>query len=136
MHDPTPARRLVAEALGTALLVATVVGSGVMAQTLTHDTALALLANTLATGAILGCVDGFHQDENAGEGNKGAIAIGCLVTPHRDAFEAFQFPHCLFDPGPRLVQLFWEEFRPVLRIFPMRYNWQDAAPATGGAVRL
>ncbi|MDB5563148.1 MAG: family channel protein [Hyphomicrobiales bacterium] len=54
---PTPAfdlpRRLVAEALGTAILVATVVGSGIMAQNLTGDTALALLANTLATGAIL-----------------------------------------------------------------------------------
>lgn len=46
-------RRIVAEALGTALLVATVVGSGVMAETLTKDMALALLANTLATGAIL-----------------------------------------------------------------------------------
>jgi glycerol uptake facilitator-like aquaporin len=53
MHNPTPSRRLAAEALGTALLVATVVGSGIMAQTLTHDTALALLANTIATGAIL-----------------------------------------------------------------------------------
>jgi glycerol uptake facilitator-like aquaporin len=46
-------RRLVAEALGTALLVATVVGSGIMAETLTRDTALALLGNTLPTGAIL-----------------------------------------------------------------------------------
>jgi glycerol uptake facilitator-like aquaporin len=46
-------RRLVAEALGTALLVATVVGSGIMAETLTADVALALLANTIATGAIL-----------------------------------------------------------------------------------
>ena len=46
-------RRLVAEALGTALLVATVVGSGIMAETLTTDMALALLANTIATGAIL-----------------------------------------------------------------------------------
>ena len=46
-------RRLVAECLGTALLVATVVGSGIMAETLTRDTALALLANTLATGAVL-----------------------------------------------------------------------------------
>ncbi|MFS8113702.1 aquaporin family protein [Rhizobium jaguaris] len=46
-------RRLVSEALGTALLVATVVGSGIMADRLTADTALALLANTLATGAIL-----------------------------------------------------------------------------------
>ena len=46
-------RRLAAEALGTALLVATVVGSGIMAETLTNDTALALLGNTLPTGAIL-----------------------------------------------------------------------------------
>jgi glycerol uptake facilitator-like aquaporin len=46
-------RRLVAEGLGTALLVATVVGSGIMAENLTKDVALALLANTLATGAIL-----------------------------------------------------------------------------------
>lgn len=46
-------RRLVAEALGTAMLVATVVGSGIMAETLTTDVALALLANTIATGAIL-----------------------------------------------------------------------------------
>lgn len=46
-------RRIAAEALGTALLVATVVGSGIMAETLTKDVALALLGNTLATGAIL-----------------------------------------------------------------------------------
>ena len=46
-------RRLAAEALGTAVLVATVVGSGIMAQTLTKDVALALLCNTLPTGAIL-----------------------------------------------------------------------------------
>jgi len=46
-------RRLFAEALGTCLLVATVVGSGIMADTLTDDVALALLGNTLATGAIL-----------------------------------------------------------------------------------
>jgi glycerol uptake facilitator-like aquaporin len=46
-------RRLVAEALGTALLVATVVGSGIMAESLTRDVALALLGNTLPTGAIL-----------------------------------------------------------------------------------
>jgi glycerol uptake facilitator-like aquaporin len=46
-------RRLTAEALGTALLVAAVVGSGIMAETLTRDVALALLVNTLATGAIL-----------------------------------------------------------------------------------
>jgi glycerol uptake facilitator-like aquaporin len=46
-------RRLASEAIGTGLLVATVVGSGVMADRLTDDTALALLGNTLPTGAIL-----------------------------------------------------------------------------------
>ena len=60
-------RRLVSEALGTALLVATVVGSGIMAESLTKDVALALLGNTLATGAmlvvlitILGPISGAH----------------------------------------------------------------------------
>ena len=46
-------RRLVAEGLGTGLLVAAVVGSGTMAERLTDDRALALLGNTLPTGAIL-----------------------------------------------------------------------------------
>lgn len=47
-------RRLVAEALGTALLVATVVGSGIMAEKLAGgNIAIALLGNTIPTGAIL-----------------------------------------------------------------------------------
>ncbi len=47
-------RRLAAEALGTALLVAAVVGSGIMAARLSGgNNALALLCNTLATGAML-----------------------------------------------------------------------------------
>jgi glycerol uptake facilitator-like aquaporin len=50
---PDRVRRLTAEALGTALLVAGVVGSGIMAQSLTHDIALALLCNAAATGALL-----------------------------------------------------------------------------------
>jgi glycerol uptake facilitator-like aquaporin len=53
MPDFDLPRRLTAEALGTALLVATVVGSGIMAESLTKDVALALLGNTLPTGAIL-----------------------------------------------------------------------------------
>ncbi len=60
-------RRLAAEALGTAFLVAAVVGSGIMAQTLTHDLALQLLCNTLSTGtvlvvliSILGPISGAH----------------------------------------------------------------------------
>ena len=46
-------QRLVAEALGTGFLLMGVVGSGIMAERLTDDVALALLANTMATGAIL-----------------------------------------------------------------------------------
>jgi glycerol uptake facilitator-like aquaporin len=47
-------RRVVAEALGTALLLATVVGSGIMGERLAGgNAAVALLANTLATGAGL-----------------------------------------------------------------------------------
>jgi glycerol uptake facilitator-like aquaporin len=48
------ARRVVAEFLGTAFLVAAVIGSGVMADRLANgNVALALLANTIATGAAL-----------------------------------------------------------------------------------
>ncbi len=48
------ARRLTAEAVGTSMLLATVVGSGIMGERLSGgNVAVALLANTLATGAIL-----------------------------------------------------------------------------------
>ncbi|HEV7903873.1 MAG TPA: aquaporin [Pyrinomonadaceae bacterium] len=50
----TLARRAVAEALGTALLLAAVVGSGIMGERLAGgNVAIALLANTLATAAAL-----------------------------------------------------------------------------------
>jgi glycerol uptake facilitator-like aquaporin len=50
---PTP-RALAAEGLGTAFLLATVVGSGIMAERLSGgNVALALLGNTIPTGAIL-----------------------------------------------------------------------------------
>lgn len=62
------ARRAVREAVGTALLLATVVGSGIMAEELAAgNVAIALLANTIATGAglvalilALGPVSGAH----------------------------------------------------------------------------
>lgn len=54
MTAPTLAQRLLAEALGSALLAAAVIGSGVMAERLAGgNVALALLANTLATMAAL-----------------------------------------------------------------------------------
>lgn len=62
------------------------VGSGIMAETLTHDTALALLGNTLATGAmlvvlvtILGPISGAHF-------NPAVSLVFCLkrTLPARD----------------------------------------------------
>ena len=64
----TPTQKLAAEALGTALLLAIVVGSGIMGEALAGgNVAVALLGNTLATGAglyvlitIFGPVSGAH----------------------------------------------------------------------------
>ena len=64
----TLARRVVAEAIGTAMLLAAVVGSGIMAERLAGgNVAVALLANTIATGAALvaliltfGTISGAH----------------------------------------------------------------------------
>jgi glycerol uptake facilitator-like aquaporin len=66
--SPTLTRRLVAEFIGTLLLLVAVVGSGIMAERLSGgNVALALLANTIATGAALvalilafGSVSGAH----------------------------------------------------------------------------
>jgi glycerol uptake facilitator-like aquaporin len=63
-------RAILAEALGSALLFATVIGSGIMAERLAGgNVAIALLGNTLATGAILfvlitmlGPVSGAHMN--------------------------------------------------------------------------
>ena len=68
LHPFSPARRLAAEALGTLLLVAIVVGSGIMGERLAGgNAAIALLGNTAATGAglvvlimVFGPVSGAH----------------------------------------------------------------------------
>ena len=65
---PLLARRLAAEAAGTALLLAVAVGSGIMGERLADgNDAIALLGNTLATGAglvvlilVFGPVSGAH----------------------------------------------------------------------------
>ena len=67
-YAPDLARRLTAEALGTALLLAIVIGSGIMGERLAGgNVAIALLGNTLATGAglavlitIFGPISGAH----------------------------------------------------------------------------
>jgi glycerol uptake facilitator-like aquaporin len=76
------ARRLVAEFVGTGLLVAMVVGSGVMAEALAGgNAAIALLGNTIATGAILvvliavfGPISGAHFNP--------AVSLVFMITQH------------------------------------------------------
>lgn len=54
MTEYSPAQKLTAEFIGTAFLLATVVGSGIMAENLAGgNVAIALLGNTIPTGAIL-----------------------------------------------------------------------------------
>lgn len=68
MQDTSMTKKLVAEALGSAFLLAVVVGSGIMAERLAGgNIALALLANALATGAglialilMFGAISGAH----------------------------------------------------------------------------
>jgi glycerol uptake facilitator-like aquaporin len=78
-------RRLVAEAVGTALLLAAIVGSGIMAERLSGgNEALALLCNSTATGAILvvlisvfGQVSGAHLNPAVTL----AFAVRCEIGP-------------------------------------------------------
>lgn len=86
--EPLLNRRLAAEAIGTAFLLATVAGSGIMAERLAGgNTAIALLGNTIPTGAILvvliavfGPVSGAHFNPavSAVFAFRGELAWRCL----------------------------------------------------------
>ncbi len=92
---PTLRRRATAEALGTGLLVAAVVGSGIMGERLAGGNAgLALLANTAATGAALvalilalGPVSGAHFNPVV---TLGASVTGALTRGDVPAYVAAQ----------------------------------------------
>jgi glycerol uptake facilitator-like aquaporin len=108
---PLLRRRVVAEALGTALLLATVVGSGVMAERLAGgNVALALLANTIATGAGLlaliltfGGISGAHFNPavTLADASQGALPwrdAGAYVAAQlAGAFAGVALAHLMFD---------------------------------------
>src|SRR5437773_8322696 len=95
---PILARRCAAEGLGTAFLLAAVVGSGIMGERLAGgNVALALLANTLATGAALvaliltfGSISGAHL-------NPASHPSGCL--PEVPSLERGPGLPCSSTPG-------------------------------------
>jgi glycerol uptake facilitator-like aquaporin len=106
----TLARRLVAEGVGTALLLAVVVGSGIMAERLAGgNVAIALLANTIATGAgllalilMFGTISGAHFNpvvtlSEAWQRNLPAAAVLPYVTVQiAGAFAGVAAAHAMF----------------------------------------
>jgi glycerol uptake facilitator-like aquaporin len=86
-EEPALGRRIAAEALGTAMLLAAVVGSGIMAERLTHDMALALLCNTMATAAILFVLIVMFAPISAAHFNPAVTLVAVLdrVLPARPA---------------------------------------------------
>jgi glycerol uptake facilitator-like aquaporin len=107
----TLARRVVGEAVGTALLLATVVGSGIMGERLAGgNVALALLANTLATGAGLvaliltfGGISGAHFNPavTVADASQGGVAwrdVAPYVAAQLiGAFAGVALAHLMFD---------------------------------------
>jgi glycerol uptake facilitator-like aquaporin len=110
-------RRVVAEALGTAFLLAAVVGSGIMREKLAGgNIAIALLANTFATGAALmtlifafGLISGAHFNPavTLADASQGGIswrdALAYIAAQVGGAFVGVAAAHLMF--GEALVQV-------------------------------
>lgn len=108
---PSLGRRLAAEGLGTALLLATVVGSGIMGERLAGDNiAIVLLANSIATGAMLvalilafGPVSGAHFNPvvtlcNAALGGQSWRSVpGYVVVQFAGALAGVAAAHGMFE---------------------------------------
>ncbi len=106
----TEARRIAAEAVGTAFLLAAVVGSGIMGERLAGgNVAIALLANTLATGAMLatliltfGPISGAHFNPavTLADASQGGLAWrevpGYLTAQLVGAFAGVAAAHLMF----------------------------------------
>jgi glycerol uptake facilitator-like aquaporin len=104
-------RALTSEFLGTLLLLATVVGSGIMGETLSNgNTAIALLANALATGAMLfvlinifGSVSGAHFNPVvtvamvATKRLNGKLALPYILAQTLGAVVGVALAHAMFD---------------------------------------
>jgi glycerol uptake facilitator-like aquaporin len=110
-------RRLFAEGLGTAILLATVVGSGIMSERLAEgNQAIALLGNTLPTGAILvviitvlGPISGAHFNPAvtlvlAARGNVPWSDVGpYIVVQCLSAIAGTVLAHLMFELAPLAV---------------------------------
>jgi glycerol uptake facilitator-like aquaporin len=114
MAEASYAKRCTSEAIGTALLLATVVGSGIMAERLSSgNVALALLANSLATGAglaafilVFGPISGAHFNPlvtlaAAAAGQlRGLKAVGYIGSQVLGALVGVAVAHAMFQLAP------------------------------------
>lgn len=159
MSTITRGRRLAAEALGTALLLATVVGSGIMGERLAGgNVAIALLANTLATGAALvaliltfGLISGAHFNPvvTVAEASQGGLAWKevplYLVTQVLGAVAGVVVAHLMFGEPvlaaslhersgwPQMFSEFVATFGLVSVIFGCARRRPEAVPFAVGA---
>jgi glycerol uptake facilitator-like aquaporin len=111
LTPPTLGRRVVAEGVGTAFLLAAVVGSGIMAERLAGgNAALALLANAVATGGALvaliltwGPISGAHFNPavTLAAASEGALAardaLAYVVAQLAGAIAGVWLAHLMFD---------------------------------------
>jgi glycerol uptake facilitator-like aquaporin len=112
----TSAKKLVAECVGTAFLLMAVVGSGIMADTLSSgNVSLALLENTIATGAALvalivtfGPISGAHFNPavTLADATQGGVpwrlVPGYMIAQFAGAIAGVYAAHTMF--GQRLLQ--------------------------------
>ena len=116
VQSNTSAKKLVAECVGTAFLLMAVVGSGIMADTLSSgNVSLALLENTIATGAALvaliltfGPISGAHFNPavTLADATQGGVpwrlVPGYIIAQFAGAITGVYAAHAMF--GQRLLQ--------------------------------
>jgi glycerol uptake facilitator-like aquaporin len=119
MHTTDSARQIVAEGIGTALLLAAVVGSGIMGERLAGgNDAIALLANAIATGAALvfliltfGPISGAHLNPavtiaDASQGGfRWSLVPGYVVAQVVGACLGVVAAHLMFGERPLMASL-------------------------------
>lgn len=139
MPNHNLARRLAAEFLGTAFLLATVIGSGIMGDTLSSgNVAIALLGNTIATGAILavlilifGPISGAHFNPAVTL----AFAVrGDITVPHAAIYVVVQILAGLFGVFVAHVMFGEPSFSPSLTSRTGIGIWTGEFVATFGLV--
>jgi glycerol uptake facilitator-like aquaporin len=119
MAIPSLGRRVAAEFLGTLVLVGTVIGSGIMGETLSTDAAVALLGNTIATAAILyvligalGPISDAHFNpvvtlafwiRGEGKASKAADALWYLAAQFSGGYAGTLTAHLFFEDAASVI---------------------------------